>query len=305
MSTSLDEKRKTSESNKNSIISARVIANYGDPGLDEDTQFDILSRYVIVAIESIDRVPTVDKWMKMLAVVQRPEQLWISVVGSVSDQQRADNLGNTNVGTSSSYSVNSIARINEPYQMGEIISIKKLSTAFKLNNEEQSSIFQSVFSTISSPAYYNAWHNAGAILPYIQNNNATNQIRLKTLVKADNTGTNNFYYPVLNKYQYEAFSLQQNNGNVPTTQVLTQIFGGSWKGISQVYNANGGYIFNKDQSINIPLIEYEDINVGQKLRIGSNDCIPLIISTPNSFPIPKSRSTGTISYNPQIVQVSQ
>lgn len=306
MSKSLQEKRKTAENANSSVITARVIANYGDPGLDEDYQFDILSRYVIVALESIDRVPTLDRWMNMIAVVQRPKHLWIDVVGDVqgnpTDQQRADQLGNTNTGLSSGYSINSIARINQPYEVGEIISLKKLSEPLKLNNQDQDNFFASLFS--NNPDYYNSWYNSGAILPYIQASNATNQIRLKTLAKAPNTGLNNFYYPILNKYQYEAFMLLQNNGNIALTNTLTQIFNGSWNGTSQLYNANGGYIFNQGQSIDIPLVEYEDINVGQKARIGSNDCIPLIVATPNQFPQPKSRTTGTINYNPTVVQVS-
>lgn len=300
---STDEKRKTSDNYKSEVITAKVIANYGDPGLDEDYQFDILSRYIIVAIESSDRIPTNDKWMGMLAVVKRPDNLWIDVVGqqvaNPTVQQRSDNLGNTNTGLSSNYAVNAIPRINEPYQVGEVIRIKKLTKPLVLNNQEQDTIFQSLSTTIGN-GYYNSWYNAGAFLPYIQQQNAQQSIALKTI----ELSANNFWYPVLWKYQYEAFVLLQNLNDVVATSTLTQIFQGSWNGNSQVYNAHGGYIFNNSNSVNIPMIEYEDINIGNKQRIGSNDCIPLIVTTPNTFPIPKVRSTGTISYAPQVVQVS-
>jgi hypothetical protein len=45
-------------------------------------------------------------------------------------------------------------------------------------------------------------------------------------------------------------------------------------------------------------VEYEDINVGNKQRLSSNECMPLIVATPNTFPTPKVRSVGTIQYNP-------
>lgn len=300
----LTKKRKTAENNKNNIISAKVVANFGDPGLDENENFDILSRFIIVAIESVDRIPTNDKWTSMLAAVKRPESLWIDVVGNVinpTDQQRSDNLGNTNTGLPSSYSVNGIARINQPYQVGETINIKKLSEPLVLNNQKQSKIFFSKFSNI--PQYYNDWYNTGAFLPYIQNNNAANNIKLKTISKVLNSGSSNFYYPILNKYQYEVFSLLQNINDTETSNLLIQIFDGSWRGTSQIYNAHGGYIFNQNQSINIPIIEYEDINIGQKQRVNTNSCIPLVVVTPNSFPVPKARSTGTINYSPQLVPV--
>lgn len=311
MANNLIEKRKTVDNSKHEIITAKVIANYGDPGLDEDYQFDILSRFIIVAIESSDRIPTGDRWWRgMIAAIARPESLWIDVVGqqtaNPTDQQRQDNLGNTNTGLSSNYSVNSIPRINEPYKMGEIISIKKMVKPYLLNNQQQDLIFQSKFLTFpDNQKFYNSWYNAGASLPYIQNNNGGQRLKRKSVDLATNTGANTFYYPILNDFQYEAFALLQNNGNAATTSALTQIFNGSWKGNTQVYNAHGGYIFNdKNTFINIPVIDYEDVNIGHKQRIGSNDCIPLIVTTPNSFPQPKVRSTGTISYNPTVVQVS-
>ena len=96
--TSLDEKRKTAQNVNSEILDARVIANYGDPGLDEDYHFDILSRYVVVMIESCYRILTKDKWFKMLAIVQRPRHLWIETsagfVNNPPNQKRADANGN-------------------------------------------------------------------------------------------------------------------------------------------------------------------------------------------------------------------
>jgi hypothetical protein len=303
------EKRKTSDNSKNEVITAKIIANYGDPGLDEDYQFDILSRFVIVALESTDRIPTIDKWSGILAVVMRPTNLWINVVGqqqaNPTDQQRSDNEGNTNTGLSSNYAINTISRINQPYQVGEIINIKKLSQPLQLNNQQQNSIFQSMFNTFPiNQQYYNSWYNAGAFLPYIQQNNAQQALTQKTIALASNTGGTTYYYPTLNKYQYEAFVLLQNISNAATTQTLTQIFNGSWNGTSQVYNANGGYLFNNTENVSFTSVNYVDLNNGQlgnKQRDSSDSCIPLVVVTPQTFPVPKVRSTSTFSYAPTVL----
>ncbi len=274
------EKRKTIDNSKGKILTAKVIANWGDA------------------------VPTNDKWTGMIAAVKRPEQLWINVVGDPSNLQRSDYFGNTNVGTSANYSINSIPSINQPYQLGETISIKKLSEPLVLNNQKQDSIFRSAFNTIDSPAYYNSWYNNGAFLPYIQQTQTQNNLRLKTVAKASDTGSNNFYYPILNKYQYEAFSLLQNTSNTELTSILTQIFLGSWNGRTQIYNAHGGYVFNNVDSINFSIIEFEDLNVGNKQRDGISSCLPAVILNPSQYVVPKTRNSGLISYNPTLVQVN-
>src|ERR1017187_8276693 len=168
----ITEKKKTSENSKSNILTAKVIANWGDPGLQEDFGFDILSRLLIVMLESTDRIPTSDKWMGMLAAVLRPKTLWIDAVGgqaaNPTDQQRADQLGNTNIGVGGNFSVNAISTINQSYQIGEIIHIQKLTKPWLLNQQTQDKIFQSVF--INPPAQpwnYGPYYSAGSSIPYI------------------------------------------------------------------------------------------------------------------------------------------
>jgi hypothetical protein len=306
--TTLQEKQLTSKNNKAQLISARVIANYGDPGLDEDGHFDILSRFVIVALESTDRIPTADKWTQMIAVVARPKTLWIDVVGSVTnphDQQRQDNFGNTNSGPCSNYSVNAIPRINQPYYMGETIFLRKLDNPWNITNTQQSSIFKSQFTSISGQTYYNNWHTAGSDLPYIQNGNHQSDLKLKTIQLANNSNVTTYYSPQLNKYQYEAFALENNTNNTDKIAGLIQIFLGQWQGYGRVYDANGGYFFGNSNTLVIPTIEFEDSNSGQKMRVGQNSCLPLVVVSPSDYIIPKSRSSGTINFSPTIVPIGQ
>lgn len=292
-----DEKRKTLNNQKADILDARVIANYGDPGLDEDYHFDILSKFVVVMIESIDRVLTRDKWFKMLAIVKRPEHLWIKPEGGIASnptsQKRSDPVGNVNVGLASGYSVSAISRMNQPYTLGETIKIRKLPKPLTYSDD---AVFQSAFTNWDSNVRnYEAWHSEGATLPYFAgNNNKISALRQKTILPIQIPSQ--FYNFVLNKYQYEAMMLNANASNSVTN--LTQIFDGTWGGVSMVYSANGGYVFRNSDTINIASIEYEDVNFGNKQRTASSECIPLVVATPNSFPTPKVRSTGTISYNP-------
>jgi hypothetical protein len=292
-----EEKTRTIANQKSDILEARIIANYGDPGLDEDYHFDILSRYLVVMIESCDRVPTVDKWYKMLALVKRPEHLWIKPeggnTGNPSSQKRSDGAGNVNTGLASNFSVSAIPRISVPYALGDSIKIKRIPKPFK---PAADTIFQSVFTNLSTYRTYGSWHSDGSTLPYISSSNeALNALKYKTLSDYDSAGK---YTGYLSKYQYEAFYLTINTSNAALSESAGQIFGGKWAGDSMIYSANGGYLFKTNASITLSTIEYEDINVNNRQRSSVNECMPLVVTTPNSFPTPRTRATGTIAYNP-------
>lgn len=300
---SIDERRRTLHNEKSEIMDARVIANYGDPGLDEDYHFDVLSRYVIVKLESVDRILTKDKWFRMLAVVKRPQHLWVKSEGGLTSpatQKRSDAYGNINTGLSSSYSVNAIPRINQPYTLGEIIKVRKLP---KTLNSANDTLFQSVF-TVWTPATwtYGNWHTEGSTLPYFAGDQ--NKLAGLTQQTIEPTSTNstlyNFY---LSKYQYEAALLTVNIGDSTKTNMLNQIFQGTFGGATLVYSANGGYLFQNRIYTLMSMVEYEDTNYGNKQRVPTNECVPLVVTTPNSFPTPKSRIAGTISYNPSYATI--
>jgi hypothetical protein len=57
---------------------------------------------------------------------------------------------------------------------------------------------------------------------------------------------------------------------------------------------------------NIPfgLCEWEDTNQGNKQRISRDECMPLVIASPNNFPTPKERKVGAIIYNPAYATVA-
>lgn len=305
MSQSLDEKRKTNANQKGEILEGRVIANYGDPGIDEDYHFDILSRYVVVMLESCYRVPTADKWGKFFAVVQRPRHLWVNVEGAVTEnpasQRRSDIVGNVSLGLAGSYSTAGIPRINNPYRLGEVIKIKKLNHPLIVGTD---SIFTSQFNnSLLTAGQYGNWHSEGSSFPYFQNApDKIQYILAKTLMRTQDTDL--FKYGItMFREHYEAFILNHTQLTNPTlVDGLVQIFTNQIQN-KAIYTADGGYVFNTKPYVDFMAIEYEDINADGKQRVATNECLPLIVATPNTFPTPKTREIGTISYNPTYATV--
>jgi len=309
------EKQKSSLNRKadddGGVVEARIIANYGDPGIDEDYGFDILSRFLVVSIESSDIVPTLDSWNKRLAIVFRPENLWIDaeegLASSPSSQKRSDAIGNVNQGLASSPTTNGIARISSPYRINEIIRIKKLSNKTSYGGTDPS--LDSVFAiTDEVGSLYNPWHTEGSTFNYFAGNSARiGYLREKTLTRFEPTAKPYRYGMSLDKYQYEAFYFFVAAGAGAQSDQLTayaeQMFENELDSNLGVYNVNGGYLFKTSQTVNFRSVDYIDLNINNKQRITVNDCMPLIVTTPGTFPTPKIRTLGTTSYNPSYATI--
>ena len=294
---SYTEQKKTYKNQMGEILEAKVIANYGDPGLDEDYHFDILSQYVIVMIESVNRVLTKDKYANMIVMVKRPQTLWITASstpnGSTASQQRMDSAGNVSIGTVGGFSTNGISRIYPAYAFGEIIKIRKLASPI----QPPDPFFLSQFTNWDSTCWmYGNWHTQGSTLPYFTSPDMISQLQQKTVNPV--AGSLGYYMGMLFKMQYEAFALTNNQGNQSISAGMTQIFTNTWNGNPAIYNANGGYVFNNQNFVTLNYVGFEDMNIGGKSRVASNDCIPMVVTTPNSFPVPSARAIGTIMYNP-------
>jgi hypothetical protein len=303
MPSSIEEKRKSIANSNSDVLDARVIANYGDPGLDENYHFDVLSRYVVVVIESSYRVPTFNKWNKMIAIVARPKHLWVGTENgrapSPNSQRRSDAMGNVSVGLAGSFTVNGIPRINIPYELGEIIKIKKISNPLKVGAD---TMFVSQFSdSTAASLVYGAWHTDGSTLPYFAGDqNKIDALRNKTIFQYDSSNPTT-YALTLYKYQYEAFMLNLVASDADMNTHLTDVFASTIPNTSSIYMGHGGYVFKDNDFVNFFSAEFEDININNKQRVSSNECMPLIVTTPNSFPTPKVRAVGTIAYNPTYV----
>lgn len=292
---------------KDAIFDATVVANYGDPGLDEDCHFDILSRFVICKLESSNRTLTADRYKNMIVVVKRPEKLWINYEGGYAlnsaDQKRSDQSLNTNVGSASNFSVNAIPRMNYPYKLGDKIKVKLI----KGNPEHQLSADDPFFQSEcplwddarASTKYYQNWHTEGLNSnPYIAGNNGEWNLRMKTITPVNSA--NDRYVIVLNKIQYEAFSLTLFPEKAAS---LISLFSNS-SGFTYYYNTNGGYVYASTFSVPLNFVKFEDMNVEGRDRTVTTNCIPLIVASPITFTQPKSRQSGTINYTPTYIRVS-
>ncbi len=302
----LDEKRKSLSNSKDEIREARVLANYMDPGLSEQTHFDLLSRFVIVMLESTLRVPTNNKWTEMFAIVQRPKQLWIDVVEgespSPNTQKRSDALGNINVGLPDSFSTAGIPQIDKPYQLGEVIKIKKLNTPLRVG---QDNFFVSKFAEGVDPyMIYGSWHTQGSTLPYFVGNQARiDSLRVKPIYQPFSDRLNTFGCRV-EKFQYEAMALTiSSDSNI--SNYMGNMFGNSLSSAEAVYNANGGYIFGTNNYVNLISCEYIDMNENNKQRTSSDSCLPLVVASVGVWPTPQQRTLSSISYNPSYAVVTQ
>lgn len=290
-------------SGKEKLIDATVVANYGDPGLDEDYHFDLLSRYVICKIESSNRVLTSNKYRNILVVVKRPENLWISYQGGFTNnpttQSRIDPNLNANTGPAGSFSVNQIPRINMPYQLGETIKIKLINDKDFDYSKNQDTFFQSVctkFSRSSTLGYYNSWHTQGlSSNTYISSNGGASNLRIKTIYPTDLT--NSAYTITCNKLQYEAFILSKYGSDQDYLVPLFQ----NRADFPYYYYGNGGYAYANRYYLNLNKVKYVDVNVAQRARVPNNNCVPLVVTTPNSFTVPKSRNVGVINYTPTYI----
>lgn len=289
---------------KDAIFDATVVANYGDPGLDEDYHADILSRYVICKLESSNRTLTADRYKNMVIVVKRPEELWVRYQGGfVNDpvnQKRIDANLNTNQGTAANYSINAIPRINNPYQLGEKIKVKLIKsdkfpflTANDAFFKSECNVWDALNANIG---YYQAWHNQGLSSDvYLSQNNGEVNIKQKTVSPTD--GTNLYYNIRFNKTQYEAFSLTMFPDKA---RELISLFSNA-SSFNYYYRANGGYLFSNVFFANFNFVKYEDMNTAQKARIPTTNCMPLIVTTPDRFTVPKTRVSGTVNYTPTYI----
>jgi hypothetical protein len=314
------ERESIAESNRNykaitqdggGIITATVIANYGDPGLNEDYHCDILSRYIICIINSPNRLITADTYKNGLSfvAVKRPENLWINYQGgyqnNVATQKRVDANSNSNTGPAINYSINQIPPINYPYQLGEQITLKKLDKIISLNGTDDSKNFFNTECTENidpddigdNKIFYQKGQDGGFSDSYISSFN------LKPIKTINNVGlTDGFFNIALSKVQYEAAML--NISSDYRTQ-LVNLFEG-YPTYPSFKDYCGGYLFYgkapQYQAV-FNTVQYEDLNAGpeRKERISISNCVPAIITTPNTFSVPTQRSTATINYTPTYI----
>ena len=96
------------------------------------------------------------------------------------------------------------------------------------------------------------------------------------------------------------FNNQSMNNNDPEIKKLFLGYSTAYDGY--YYKGNGGYVFSKTFWLGLnSLFAYEDINIGGKARIPTNTCLPLVVTSPNTFTVPQTRAIGTVNYSPTYI----
>ena len=336
------------------IVTARIVANYGDPGLTEEYMFDILSRFLIVMLTPDGRVPQYNSSPTMFMIVKRPTHLWIDVDGGIknmlSNQRRSDNNGNISRGHPDNLTLDNIPQINRPYDLGETIKCKKLDKIINFEDTFFSSLYDAktylndaaknkynenylkkdpVGSTTNSanvslnPTNYNSvkiypLYDALGFrdfkirgVPYVSGIHNSLPMSYPTV---NNNGdpiytSDRFYdkkrqYGIgLNKYTFEVFWRYIAKNLENTDSVIR----GNAVNYEKLKRENEAYLW--DVNVNPTSIElftscaYEDMNLDGKKRDPVNECLPLVITNPSQFPVPKTKDVGSIKFDPEFTKV--
>jgi len=275
--------------NEAEIFRAKIIGLWGDPGITEANNYDILSRFLIVLIPPFDRCVTqADRGR--ICLVLRPKDLWITSAGSLT---RIDSLGNINKQLSNTpgsincpplctdvvFTSESISPISPAYRLGDEISIVRLGNPLGVN-KNTNSVYNNV-DVFSSQAFANE--------PFMSQKYASLEltkftslgVRFPSFLNADGQ----MIYP--HKYYF------------PAWQEILRILGG-YAIPSEIHMAEERYVIANDNLLESDLILdyalYEDLNsVNRKRTNESSSCVPLVVVNPSTFPTPATRNTGGIN----------
>ena len=290
---------------------AYVVANYGDPGLEQNIYCDILSRYVI-AVKDPLKIPVTSSPITTssttgsygsihlqdnIILVRRPQNLWISCPSGSQSQdfssypiatnklallKRQDAAGNQNIGYYGSYSESNILPINRTYKLGEEITVQKLQDYLSPDDDFFTSIFPDKFSNNSTyydDDFFANIQKRGIALPNtIVDGKLVGGGKDTSLFNA----SKRYFCIKLSKKVYEDF--------------IKSFYQGSRNLNSQVaYGFN--YYFKLNNQTIYTCCSYIDVNSDSKARESSSSCLPTIVAPPDSFLTPKQRTTQTITYS--------
>ena len=114
-------------------LKAKVIGLWGDPGISEYYNYDILSRFLIVQLEPFEECVTHIRKTQMIKLVLRPKELWISAQAGGGGKIRRDVWGNLNEQNISPPNDNS----NNGLKKAEFLSqnIGPITPSYKIGDE--------------------------------------------------------------------------------------------------------------------------------------------------------------------------
>jgi len=270
-------------------LKAKVIGLWGDPGISEYYNYDILSRFLIVQLEPFEECVTHIRKTQMIKLVLRPKELWISAQAGGGGKIRRDVWGNLNEQNISPPNDNSnnglkkaeflsqnIGPITPSYKIGDEITIVERDQELTLEkgNVDGVNVFRSYDTRTNSDTRMSDYYKSleAATYEYVIKYFLNNGIFYSQYFPA--------YHKNLSKLnkQYIIGSLSQQNALADT-------------GLDLKIKRRGGIM----GGLNFQLVKFEDANVDRRRRMESSACVPIVVANPSTFPTPAERNTGGIN----------
>ena len=302
---------------KEEPVKAKVVGLWGDPGLTEYYNYDVLSRFLLVQVAPYNEVPTANDASAIIKLVLRPESLWIKHVVTSAGAQRRDFYGNinnqlisptdnppNNGRNAATFSDKNILPITQSYKVGDELILNRLSQPLHFDSPSTSTtkpgtavgrcqfngtnIFLSDQAYIASSFMSQAYKDSASV-PTISTLNVFSY--LLSVVGGFNvvmnsgatsaTANTGPYLAALGKMLASA----QKYTEIISAGISTQM------AVSGLVGIRGGlfgrYLYKS--------VEYIDSNADNRERPRDSGCLPLIVANPSTFPTPANRNLGGIN----------
>ena len=303
---------------KEEPVKAKVVGLWGDPGLTEYYNYDVLSRFLLVQVAPYNEVPTANDASAIIKLVLRPESLWIKHVVTSAGAQRRDFYGNINNQlisptdnppnkgrNAATFSDKNILPITQSYKVGDELILNRLSQPLHFDSPSTSTTkpgtavgrcqFNGTNIFLSDQAY-----TASSFMSQAYKDSSS----VPTISTLD-------VFSYLLSVAGGDFNVVMNSGATPATantgpylaalgkmlasaQKYTEIISA---GISTQMAASGllgirGGLFGRYL---YKSVEYIDSNADNRERPRDSGCLPLIVANPSTFPTPANRNLGGIN----------
>lgn len=302
---------------KEEPVKAKVVGLWGDPGLTEYYNYDVLSRFLLVQVAPYNEVPTANDASAIIKLVLRPESLWIKHVITSAGAQRRDFYGNinnqlisptdnppNNGRNAATFSDKNILPITQSYKVGDELILNRLSQPLHFDSPSTSTTKPG---TAVGRCQFNGTNIFLSDQAYTASSFMSQAYKDSASVPTIST-LNVFSYllPVVGGFNVVmnsgATSATANTG--PYLAALGKMLASAQKyteiisaGISTQMTASGllgirGGLFGRYL---YKSVEYIDSNADNRERPRDSGCLPLIVANPSTFPTPANRNLGGIN----------
>ena len=315
---------------KEEPVKAKVVGLWGDPGLTEYYNYDVLSRFLLVQVAPYNEVPTANDASAIIKLVLRPESLWIKHVVTSAGAQRRDFYGNinnqlisptdnppNNGRNAATFSDKNILPITQSYKVGDELILNRLSQPLHFDSPSTSTTKPGSGSRrrpTSPPVTVGRCQFNGTNI-FLSDQAYTASSFMSQAYKDSSSdptiSTLDVFSYLLSVVGGPDFNVVMNSGATPTTAntgpyiaALGKMLASAQKykeiitaGISTQMAASGllglrGGLFGRYL---YKSVEYIDSNADNRERPRDSGCLPLIVANPSTFPTPANRNLGGIN----------